>query len=564
MDQEVPAMKLNNEYSQKDSTEKSATPTDRSAQKDSKEEEPFPPVHKKGSSFGAAITVFVFSAASIIPGLFVALLTSEEERSSTMAKTLYISVMLAIGLFLWGTIYIFCLLLPAIYVPVATLLAGPSPKVFAYSIHLESMATLLSLSITFCTIANLLQAHLIAAALQWVGLENFRGVLDIDPYAEEAGHVYFRDTGVIFLMLTLAKLVVSLLSENFHQKAYRRRIAQSNWMSKILRMLLYATDPIDDGFLAEKKKETGFLLEDDDNLNILSEKEARVFARKIFRKTAPRDQDDFSAEDIHYIFGEDSPNVIMSLCKGRGGKLKITEKKMKDRVVEYFKNRRALIKGLTVSSSILFKMEVLLMFLMFLLAVTSVAESFGKRFLGFMFVMSTSVGLGLFIFSGTLTKIFESFIFIMFMHPFDCGDCVSLNNKDVYIDNICILYTEATTAADHSNNQYPNSSIAGASIVNHSRSLPYMDQRTLSVKKVSVRKLEDFKAELTEYLSNLDEDFTGYVGIDGYEITPSSIRFTFSVEYIESIRDYETSCERRKKLEDLVQLTLERSGLEAL
>eukprot|EP00917_Polyrhabdina_sp_WS-2016_P021989 GHVP01047632.1.p1 GENE.GHVP01047632.1~~GHVP01047632.1.p1 ORF type:complete len:577 (+),score=66.37 GHVP01047632.1:417-2147(+) len=519
--------------------------------------------HQQSKILLTPILSLLLGIFALVISLFIGIFTSAEGRSDSTAKTLYISFILALMSFFYVSIFLFCLYVPKIFILISSMIQKPSESTFASAIHLESITALFSLTI-FCFITSrILAERALLPVFKLFGLEDFRGVLEVDPYAEETGDTYFFDLAVVFFMLTLTKYVISLISINFFQKAYSKRIAKCNRLSRIFRSILYNEyyGDSEDSF-EDKKLELGFKLEQDDSLDINNDKEARALGRRLFRKVLVNERDYFIADDIRSIFHDESLEVIDDLGGKKVGR--INEKKMKMVVLSYYKDRKYLRKGIGGSTEILFKMEVFAMFLVFLLAVTSVAESIGKRFLGFMFVMSTSLGIGLFIFSGTITKIFENIIFIMFQHPFDYGDYITLNGKEVYVDNISILHTETTSALDHTYSQVPNVAIKASSIVNHSRSLPYMDQRTLTIQRTNLRKVEDFRVMLSNHLEENSDDFSGYCGVDNYDITPNSIKLTFSVEYADTYGDYETVCERRKKLAEIIDMATISSGLEVL
>ncbi|OIR59001.1 MAG: uncharacterized protein A8A55_0227 [Amphiamblys sp. WSBS2006] len=524
-------------------------------------EETLPAKPPKKDPFVSVLVVLVIGVTLLLCGLAVLVLTSEEKRGDTASKTMYASFLLSLGFLIYSFIYLFFLTVPAIYISAVSVLGKTTPKTYSTAVHLENISTLLSLSIFCYFVCKGLKKRLFTAMFKMVGLEDFRGVLEIDPYAEETGDVYFFDLAVIFLMLMLAKLLVSMLSESFYGKAYSAKITRINRTGCALRKILYGQDPADDSELEKEKKIIGILLEEDDFLYINTDKEARDLARKLFRRIVPPGDEYIVPGSIDHLFGDDSEGTVHLLGGKRG---KISEKKLKNTVASYFKERKSLIKGIEISTKIIGIMELFVMLLTFILAVTSVAESFGKQFLGFMFVMSTSLGLGLFIFSATITKIFESFIFIFFSHPFDCGDYVTLSGMDVYIDTISVLHTETTLVTDHTRNQFPNSSLTGARIINHSRSLPYFEQRTLSIEKVDRHRLEEFKRNLISQLQEHEDDFTGCCTIDNFDVKGASVSLNFSVEYAENVSDYELTCERKMKLNEIVTLARQATGLELL
>ncbi|KAF2302162.1 hypothetical protein GH714_033189 [Hevea brasiliensis] len=150
--------------------------------------------------------------------------------------------------------------------------------------------------------------------------------------------------------------------------------------------------------------------DDEYAVEIRSEYEAKAAARKIFNNVACRGSKYIYLEDLLRFMKEDEALKTMSLFEGASETSRINKSSLKNWVVNAFRERRALALTLNDTKTAVNKLHQVIV------------------------VVS-------FIFGNTARTLFESIIFLFFVHPFDVGDLCEVDGRQLRVEEMNILTT---------------------------------------------------------------------------------------------------------------------------
>ncbi|OIR58160.1 MAG: small-conductance mechanosensitive ion channel family transporter [Amphiamblys sp. WSBS2006] len=524
------------------------------------ETSPEPPQKTHGTHLLRDISVFLTALFMCTLPIAAILLTTDKTTITGHQKNmLYISALLFTATCLFFLVDIAVKISPSLFVWMNALFYKPTTGLYRAAARAEKLALLGSLGVTaFCIAAFLLDADgLFKTALEYAKLP-YRKNHFFAENGEYASKVLY-ELSKLFLVLTITKYLLDLFWETQSSNTYERRIANSNNAGVIIRGLLFGIENKEKTSLEFEKKRIGFEMEKDDGLNILSEKEARNVARQIFRKTAPHGHEWFIGEDIEHLFQDNSTAVVASM--GGAHIARVTEKMLKKYVVSYHKERSNLGKALAANKKFYAKFEFVIFAIVSFVAAIMLGTTLGEQ-ISALVTLAGSVSILSFVFKDILITSFRSFVFVFLEHPFDCGDYITLDGKDYVVEEVDITTIKMTETKNSVYVHKPTPSFFAMMVTNHTRSPEFLEQKTLVVAPVDAAAVEKFKESLVANIKEDIADFTGFVSIDNIEYKKDSAEITFSVEHTDNISVIDEAWERRKKLNELVKITIENTGIQ--
>lgn len=117
--------------------------------------------------------------------------------------------------------------------------------------------------------------------------------------------------------------------------------------------------------------------------------------------------------------------------------------------------------------------------------------------------------------AGTVQEFLGSCVFIFIKHPYDVGDRVDINNVQLIIEHISLLYTIFRQVDSGASTQIPNIVNNGQWIKNISRSKAMTERYDFSVSaKTKFDAIENLKAELQSFSRDNKRDFQPTVDVE--------------------------------------------------
>lgn len=208
--------------------------------------------------------------------------------------------------------------------------------------------------------------------------------------------------------------------------------------------------------------------EDDSTVQIMSENEAIVAAKKIFRNVAKPGTKRICLVDLMRFMREDEALKTMTLF-GAAESGRVSRMALKNWVVNAFRERRHLALTLNDTKTAVNKLHQMAnvvvgaIVISISLIILNIANSH------FFVVIGSQLLLAVFMFGNTLKMTFEAIIFLFVMHPFDVGDRCEIQGVQMVVEEMNIL-TTIFLRFDNLKFTYPNNVLATSSIANYYRS----------------------------------------------------------------------------------------------
>nr|XP_016470246.1 PREDICTED: mechanosensitive ion channel protein 6-like [Nicotiana tabacum] len=243
---------------------------------------------------------------------------------------------------------------------------------------------------------------------------------------------------------------------------------------------------------------------DDDEaaVEITSEKQAKIAAKKVFNNVAKTDSKFIYLEDIMRFMREDEALKTMQLFEGGTEAKGISKRALKNWMVNAFRERRALALSLNDTKTAVNKLHHMLnvlvgvIILVVWLLILKVATTH------FLVFLSSQVLLVVFMFGNTAKTTFEAIIFLFVMHPFDVGDRVEIDGTQMVVEEMNIL-TTVFLRYDNQKIIYPNSVLSTKPISNYYRSPDMGDAIEFCIHiSTPMEKISMMKEKITRYVEN--------------------------------------------------------------
>eukprot|EP00917_Polyrhabdina_sp_WS-2016_P014227 GHVP01031182.1.p1 GENE.GHVP01031182.1~~GHVP01031182.1.p1 ORF type:complete len:564 (-),score=85.90 GHVP01031182.1:803-2494(-) len=506
----------------------------------------------------------LFYFVSVIISLLMSAVLSrlvmlKEEHKVKTAKIFILSIAIVTFILFFSLVYLILNLLPRIITSIFTLCWVPKIRFYRVVARLKAASPYFSASVALSLVTLLILTNdVLAPILTRIGIEDWKSTILSKQHLHDMG-IRLYEISVLFVIIGCAEYLLQIIRESYYSRTYEQKITRNNRSAYFIRGLLFGLEKSSKDVYDLEIKKIGFELEKDDQLNLQNEKEARVLGRQIFRKIVPSERDYITVSDVSYLFQDESSELIELM----GGKStgRVNEKTTKKFVVDYYKKKIHLVKGIYYSDRIIEKLRMVVFVVVGLGISLLIGSTFANEIRNGLLSVGALSGFIIFAVSSMITKLFNSFLFIFVQHPFDCGDYITFNGEDLYIDVIEILTTETTTVKNHLYVYFDTSIFFQTKIINHTRSPMYIDSRKLTIENTSLDIINSFRKKLEEMALEDPYSFSGFVGIDNIEYEKHMVVLSLSIEFNDNIGDYDDACEKKRKVNELVKIALENSEI---
>ncbi|KAE8680078.1 Mechanosensitive ion channel protein 6 [Hibiscus syriacus] len=208
---------------------------------------------------------------------------------------------------------------------------------------------------------------------------------------------------------------------------------------------------------------------DESASKIRNEREAKIAARRIFQNVSKPGSKFIYLEEIERFLQEDEALKTMSLFEDASESRRISNKALKNWVVNAFRERRAFSSTLNDTKTAVNRLHRVVDILVGIIIVIIwllILEIATSKVLVF---ISSQLLLVAFIFGNTCKTMFEAIIFIFVTHPFDVGDRCEIDGIQMIVEEMNIL-TTVFLRYDNQKIIIPNSVLATKAIHNYYRS----------------------------------------------------------------------------------------------
>ncbi|KAF8096520.1 hypothetical protein N665_0307s0048 [Sinapis alba] len=232
---------------------------------------------------------------------------------------------------------------------------------------------------------------------------------------------------------------------------------------------------------------------------ITNEMEAVAVAYDIFNNVAQPDSSYIEEDDLLRFMIKEEVDLVLPLIEGAETG-KITRNAFTEWVIKVYTSRKALGHSLNDTKTAVKQVEKLITgvlsvatFIIWLILLdvltTKFLVVFAAKFVGFAFL-----------FGSTCKNIFESFVFVFVMHPYDVGDRCVIDGVMLLVEQIDLL-TTVFLKIDNEKVFYPNATLISKPISNYYRSPDMGDSILFSIAfSTPTAKIATLKDKITEYL----------------------------------------------------------------
>ncbi|XP_078163490.1 mechanosensitive ion channel protein 6-like [Carex rostrata] len=283
-------------------------------------------------------------------------------------------------------------------------------------------------------------------------------------------------------------------------KMNQRNISAWN-MKRLIRIVRYGALTTLDERIPLIAAET----EEDSSTYILSEREAKIAARKIFTNVAKPGAKYIYLHDLLRFMRQEEATKTMNLFEGAHEHKRISKMALKNWAVNAFRERKALALTLNDTKTAVNKLHQIanvvvgvIVFAIWLLILEIATTHF------FVF-LSSQLLLAVFVFGNTLKTLFEALIFLFVMHPFDVGDRCEIEGVQVVVEEMNIMST-VFLRYDNLKIYYPNSILATKPISNYYRSPDMGDSIDFAIHVATpLEKIAKMKERIIHFMENKKE-----------------------------------------------------------
>ncbi|XP_060178661.1 mechanosensitive ion channel protein 6-like [Lycium barbarum] len=242
--------------------------------------------------------------------------------------------------------------------------------------------------------------------------------------------------------------------------------------------------------------------EEDESVEITSEKQAKVAARKLFNNVAKPGSKFIYLEDLMRFMREDESLKTIHLFEGGTEAKGVSKRALKNWVVNAFRERRALALSLNDTKTAVRKLHQMLNVLVAVIILVIWLLILRVATTHFLVLMSSQVLLVVFMFGNAAKTTFEAIIFLFVMHPFDVGDRLEVEGVQMIVEEMNIL-TTVFLRYDNQKIIYPNSVLSTKPISNYYRS-PHMGDAIDFCIHIStpMEKIATMKEKITRHVDN--------------------------------------------------------------
>ncbi|KAL8150072.1 hypothetical protein AgCh_006906 [Apium graveolens] len=232
--------------------------------------------------------------------------------------------------------------------------------------------------------------------------------------------------------------------------------------------------------------------EDESAVQITSEFQAKVAAKKIFSNVAKPGSKYIYEEDLMRFMREDEALKTVRLFEGAS----------EGKGVNAFRERRALALSLNDTKTAVNTLHQMVNIIVGIIVVVIWLLILKVARTHYFVLISSQLLLVVFVFGNTCKTTFEAIIFLFVMHPFDVGDRCEVDGVQMVVEEMNIL-TTAFLRYDNQKIIYPNSVLATKPISNYYRSPDMGDAIDFCIHiSTPMEKIAMMKEKITRYVEN--------------------------------------------------------------
>ncbi|KAI3411585.1 uncharacterized protein J3R85_017760 [Psidium guajava] len=281
---------------------------------------------------------------------------------------------------------------------------------------------------------------------------------------------------------------------------------------------------------------------------ITNEMEARAAAYHIFINVAQPGCKYFDEDDLQRFMIKEEVELFFPLLEGsETGQIDI--KSLANWVVKVYQGRKALIHIVTGTETAVRQLDKLVMGISIVITIIIWLFLVEIATTKALIVLSSQLVGAAFIFGNTCKTVFEAFIFVFVMHPFDVGDRCVIDGVQLMVEEMNILNT-VFLKLDNEKIYYPNSVLATKPISNYHRSPDMGDKVEFSIDFMTpLETIGAMKEKIKKYLEKNPQHWHWNHNVFVSETeNVNSIKIGLYVNHLMNFQDYAEKSRRRTEL----------------
>lgn len=366
---------------------------------------------------------------------------------------------------------------------------------------------------------------------------------------------------VYFALRAAGKYLTELIAINFHQMAFGERVSSLNYRFQVITKLYgsvkrpeekkvqLASDVGDAHLLPDRMGELG------------SEKKAQDLADDLFQRMVPSNREYLTIDDFTNYFEQEDLEEAFKVFD-RIGNGDPSGDEIREAILEVYKERRAVERGLANNHSVVKKLDSLIMQIVIFFTLTFAIPIFELGAAAIMVIFGilwTAVG---YLFQNTAKTVFESVVFVFVEHAFDLGDRVVVDNEYLTVERVEI-FTTIFRRWDGTAVYIPNANLANKNIYNIRRSLTQSDQIDVALAgDTSIQRVWELRDKLAEFTQSEPKDFMGPLSIMDFIAEDGKVKLQLLVEYRSNFQDAAVRAARRNKFMAMLKQVVADLGIE--
>ncbi|KFH48756.1 putative MscS family protein-like protein [Hapsidospora chrysogenum ATCC 11550] len=251
-------------------------------------------------------------------------------------------------------------------------------------------------------------------------------------------------------------------------------------------------------------------------------KSSEALARRIWMSFVVEGRDSLYMDDFLEVLGptyeKEAEEAFHAIDGDNNGDISLQE--MIRKVVEMGKERKAIGEGMKDIGQALGAFDKVLLFVVLLIVIFVFLAFFQSSFITTIATAGTALLSLSFIFAVTCQEFLGSCIFLFVKHPYDVGDRVVINNVQLVVERISLLYSVFTRSDTQQVSQIPNIVLNGYWVDNITRSKAMYESFEIDISfDTSFEDIELLRLEMEKFVRDPENsrdfkpDFT--IGIGG-------------------------------------------------
>lgn len=216
----------------------------------------------------------------------------------------------------------------------------------------------------------------------------------------------------------------------------------------------------------------------------------------------------------------------------------LAQEEMEATIIQVYKEKQAIVRGIRDLGTTVGKLDRIFLFISLLIMILIWLGIFGISIWTYIVAAGSILLTASFMIGNTARNLFESIIFIFFMHPFDVGDRVEIDGVVYQVQNMGLLVT-ILHRLDGQELYFANAVLATKPIFNIRRSPHQSDSVTIQVAiQTSVQTLKDLESKMLAFVIENSRDYHPRVDMTVDELslptdteTQGKLRVRFSINH---------------------------------